>query len=102
MTHCFKPTCYNNKTKQLHWINSLFNIHDLICFCDNPKKHLLLAITEKQEPIELTKEEKASVLKCLTTKEDGFIETTDGNQDIAEIGLDALFAENFEEEDTAG
>lgn len=102
MTHCFKPTCYNNKAKQQHWINNIHLTHDLICFCDSPTKHLLLAISEKQEKIIVTKEEKASILKCLTTTEEENIITTDGDQNIDEIGLDALFAEDFDEQDATG
>lgn len=102
MTHCFKPTCYNNRAKQNHWINNVHLTHDLICFCDQPTRHLILAITEKEEPIIVTREEKAKILKCLTTTEETTTATTDGDQNIDEIGLDALFAEKFEEEDTEG
>ena len=102
MSHCFKPTCYNNRTKQLHWINNLHLTHDLICFCDSPTKHLILAIAEKEEQIIVTKEEKAKVLKCLSTTEETTIPTTNGEEDVQEIGLDALFAEDFGEENVAG
>lgn len=99
MTYCFKPTCYNNKTKQLHWINNTCLTHDLICFCPTPTKHLLLAIAERGETIEVTTEEKRKILQCLSTTEDATRTTTEDNADgIDEIALEAIFAEDVEEQ----
>nr|AGG91485.1 hypothetical protein [TTV-like mini virus] len=98
MSDCFKPTCYNNKTKQTHWINNLHLTHDLICFCPTPTRHLLLALAEQQETIEVSKQEKEKITRCLiTTEEDGT--TTDVLDGMDEVGLDALFAEDFEEKE---
>ncbi len=97
MSHCFKPTYYNTKTKQLQWINNTVLTHDLICFCPEPTKHLILAIAERGEKIEVTKEEKQKILQCLTTSEE--ITTVGDTPDaIEELGLDALFAEDFTED----
>lgn len=98
MSDCFKPTTYNNRAKQLHWINSTYGIHDLICHCSNPGKHLLLALTERQETFEVTKAEKHKITKCLFTTDQE--EATTGTEEtgIDELGLDAAFAEEFTEE----
>nr|DAF80347.1 MAG TPA: TT viral ORF2 [Anelloviridae sp.] len=98
MSDCFKPTCYNNKAKNLHWINTNYQIHDLLCHCDNPPRHLLLAIAERNEPILVSKEEKRKVLQCLTTSEDATITTTGDADGVDEIGLDAFFAEDMQED----
>ncbi len=97
MTSCFKPTCYNTKTKQLHWINNTVLTHDLICFCPQPTKHLLLAIAEREETIEVTKEEKEKITKCLITTDDRG-KDGEGDDGFQEVGLEALFAEDFTEE----
>lgn len=98
MSDCFKPTCYNNKAKNLHWINSTHGIHDLICHCNNPTKHLFLAIAEREEQIEVTKQEKQKILKCLTTTEEITTRIGETEDPIDEIALDAVFAEDFQEE----
>ncbi len=97
MSNCFKPTFYNNKTKQLHWLNNTVLTHDLICFCPTPTKHFLLALAERQETIEVTKEEKEKINKCLITT-DGDTAPGDTEDGLAEVGLEALFAEDFPEE----
>lgn len=99
MTNCFKPTCYNNKAKQNQWLNCIFCTHDLICFCPNTTKHLLLALTEKGEKIEVTPEEKKQIIQCLTTTDDGADKIGDQEDAVDEIGLDALFTDDFTEED---
>lgn len=98
MSKCFKPTFYNNKAKQDQWINNIHCTHDLICFCDTPLKHLLLAIAEKQEKITITKEEKKQILQCLTTTEDRTTKIGDDPDAIEELGLDAVFAEELTED----
>ncbi len=98
MSDCFKPTCYNNRGKQNKWINLLHEAHDLICFCPQATKHLLLALAEKEEKIEVTIKEKNKILQCLSTTEED--NTTHGDIDgLDEVGLEALFAEDGEKED---
>ncbi|BAB19322.1 hypothetical protein TTMV5_gp1 [Torque teno mini virus 5] len=97
MSSCYKPTYYNTKGKQTQWINDIHCTHDLWCSCDHVLKHLLLSIAERNEKIELTKEEKKQVLQCLTTTEE--ITTQNGDDgDLDEIGLDAIFAEELTED----
>ncbi len=96
MSDCFKPTFYTTKGKQDQWINSIHSTHDLFCGCDHTTKHLLLSIAEKKEIIEVTKEQKKTILQCLSTSEDNHIPTGEDG-DIDEIALDAIFAEDIDE-----
>jgi len=98
MSDCFKPTYYNNKGKQQKWINLLHEAHDLICFCPTATKHLLLALAEKEEKIEVTNNEKNKILQCLSTTEED-ITTGDVVDGLDEVGLEALFAENIDTEE---
>ncbi len=98
MSYLFKPTIYNNKAKQNEWINNIFLTHDLICYCEHPQRHLLAAIAEKQENIQLSKEEKKNLFQCLTTTEETTPIIGDTPEDIDELGLDAVFAEDFGED----
>lgn len=98
MSDCFKPPTYNNRAKNLHWINSTYGIHDLICHCENPAKHLLLAISEREELIEITKAQKHKITKCLFTTDEEETTTGTENHGIDEVALDAAFADDFTEE----
>jgi len=40
----FKPTKYNNETKNQLWMSVLADTHDCICCCDTPFAHLLASI----------------------------------------------------------
>lgn len=96
MSDVFEKTKYTPRQLQQNWENLLYGTHDLFCFCNNPKKHLLLWITEKGEPITFNKKQKQQIEKCLITTEEGDIVPEDGFQ---EGDLEGLFEEPFTEED---
>ncbi len=64
----------------------------------NSNQHLLLALAEKEEKIEVTNNEKNKILQCLSTTE-GDITTGDVVDGLDEVGLEALFAENIDTEE---
>lgn len=41
MSHLFKPTKFNNETKQQLWMSIFADSHDSICNCDTPFAHAL-------------------------------------------------------------
>ena len=41
MSRLFKPTEYNNETKNQLWLSTIGDTHDMICGCDTPFAHLL-------------------------------------------------------------
>lgn len=43
-THFFKPTPYNNDTKNQMWMSMIADGHDCICNCNSPFGHLLASI----------------------------------------------------------
>lgn len=87
-------------------LNQLINVccgaHDLVCYCNEPTKHIILHLFSNQEPYFVTKEEKDNITKCLITTED------DKTDIVAEDGFDhgdleALFAiEDAAGENNAG
>lgn len=89
-----------NRYQLLQWINLCVGVHDLICTCSTPTKHLLKELTNKKEEYYVTKKEKEDIEKCLiiteeekdTTEEDGF-----GPGD-----LDTLFSEDAAGENATG
>lgn len=84
--------------QRLQWKNTLVNIHDLICPCNEGLKHTLLTITEDKEEIKVTKEQKNNIEKCLISSEE--IHTA---EDIIDDGeLATLFAEDGDDADTGG
>lgn len=60
-------TVYSTRWKENQWINATVTIHDIICQCHNPLKHLVTTILKRQEFI---KEEKEEIQKCLTGTEE--------------------------------
>lgn len=83
--------------QKLQWKNTLVNIHDLICPCQQGLKHTLLTITEDKEEFKVTKEQKNNIEKCLISSEEIHTE-----EDIIGDGeLATLFAEDGDIGDTA-
>lgn len=101
MTTRIVPTKDSIRQKNIKWMNLLVHSHDIFCDCDSPLQHTLILICQQEPKIELKPIEKDIIKKCLigdTTEPDG-----DPADDGVEEGLlDALFKEDFGEEDTAG
>lgn len=85
--------------QQLLWVNSIVHSHDMLCKCNKPLEHAIDSIIDQEKNLRLPESTKKKLQKCLsTTVEDG---DPPGNDDIIQEGdLDALFAENFTEEET--
>ncbi len=85
------PALYSDNGLENQWLNVVWGTHDLICGCNSAIKHLAGILQRKGDQL------------CLpSTTEDAGTQTTDkdGEQDAFEEGdLDALFSENFEEDD---
>lgn len=76
-------------------LNQLINVccgaHDLVCYCNEPVKHIILHCFSNQEPYFVTKEEKDNIIKCLiTTEEDK--QDTGPDDGFGPGDLEALFA----------
>ncbi len=41
MSHLFKPTKFNNETKQQLWMSIFADAHDSVCECETPFAHAL-------------------------------------------------------------
>ena len=88
MSKLYKPLNISLNHKILQWMNAQVALHDMHCQCDEPFRHIILQIIEKEPTIKFNKEESSKIQKCLTTgdEEDG---------DVLGAGdLDTLFAED--------
>ena len=78
----------------------MVHTHDMICECPTPLEHIIVHLFQQEPELRFKTPEKDLIKKCLTTT------TTDGAVadpgDIGEGELNALFAQDFGEEDTAG
>lgn len=93
----FKKPAFNNKKLQLQLVNGFVHEHDLVCCCNNPGYHVL-QITATQIGQELSPKQKQQIIKCLGETTTGDAE--DGAEDLDLGDLDALFADDGEENPT--
>lgn len=97
----YVPSKYNSKTAQLQWINTIVNVHDLHCGCNDPLEHTIIGITTQEKNLRFSDTEKKNLKKCLFGEEDTHEEDVIGEDDLA-----ALFSEDIGEpkdgEDAAG
>lgn len=84
------------------WINCCVGIHDLICDCHHPTKHLITHLFSKQEEYQVTPEEKKNIEKCLTTTEGNGTTTLTGDDDFDAGDLERIFAEDTTGENIDG
>lgn len=102
MSTRFIPSKPTLRQQKLQWMNMLAHIHDQKCDCNNPMEHTLMLIVEEEPSLKLRTPEIDLIKKCITG------ETTtekDGDQEPDGIGegeLDALFKDDFGEENTDG
>ena len=84
-----------SRPQNLQWKNTIYNLHDCICKCNEGIKHTLLLLTT--EEIKVTKKEHQQITKCLIIGEE---ETTTENVDGFDHGdLEALFAVDADDGD---
>lgn len=77
MSKFLKPTLYTGKGLENQLRNCMYNLHDLGCGCNNPRKHLTAILNPQQ---------------CLSTKDHGCQDTTgEKDFDIDTGDLAALF-----------
>lgn len=88
----YEPPKYNSKALQLQWVNTLVNVHDLHCGCNDPLQHTIIAITTQEKNLRFTEPEKKNLKKCLFGEEDTQEEDVIGDADLA-----ALFSEDIGE-----
>lgn len=85
MSDYLKPTLYTGRALENQLKNSIFNLHDLICGCNETSQHILHLFSEE---------------KCLHFKEGGTLITKEdnhGDANLDEGDLDALFADTDED-----
>ncbi len=67
--------------------------HDQYCQCDDPLKHIIIGIIEREPSLKFNKEDSAKLQKCLTIGDHGEPGDADGDV-LGEGDLDRLFAED--------
>lgn len=99
MSDNFKKTYYSTRALHNQYLNSIVNIHDLFCVCDDPFVHTTNLIFEQVKPTKFTEENKQQIKKCLGigTEEDaaGPGDAVDG---LTGEELEKLFDEGPDEE----
>lgn len=89
MSKLQQPVPYSENGLRNQIINCYISIHDLNCGCNEPLKHIIQQILEKEPTLK----------ECLGTTTG---ETTGNVEDILQDGdLERFFAENFGEEEDA-
>ncbi len=105
------PSIYNVSGRTNSWINGIVQHHDTFCGCDKPFFHLFFHLKKNNGYPQCSPQEYNKILKCLGgttpdtdtvaistdhTKEDG------PEKELDQGDLDALFDEEFTEEDHTG
>lgn len=101
MTTRIIPTKDSIKQKNLKWMNLLVHSHDIFCDCETPLQHTIILICQQEPEIKLKPIEKDIVKRCLIGEPTDTAGTA-ADDGVEEGLLDALFKEDFGEEDTAG
>jgi hypothetical protein len=99
--HFFKPTPYNNDTKNQIWMSMIADGHDCVCHCPSPFGHLLASIFPPgHQDRNLTIEEiiTRDIKECLS----GGTEERDGGEAAGghTIKEDSNIKEESQEEET--
>lgn len=92
----YQPLKHNTKSAQIQWVNTLVHIHDLQCNCNDPLEHTATTIFRQEPNLRFTEHEKNLIRRCLTTTEG---EDTQKEDAIGDGDLEALFAQDFGEEE---
>lgn len=89
----YVPVKNSIKNRNLDWINCIVQVHNLQCSCETPLEHTVEEILHQEPNLDYKKPTKCptGTVDQLTTEEDVF----------GEGSLEALFAENFGEEEDA-
>lgn len=93
MSSIWRPPTSSRRQQELAWRNTVFQVHDFFCHCDDPDLHFLIVMNKfngapKPEP-------EIKNIKCLLT---GNTATTEATEDKEETGfydgeLEKLFQE---------
>lgn len=95
-----EPPQFTKKQLRLQWTNSIVQIHDLICKCDKPLEHTIQNIFDQEKHLRFDNNTIQHFKKWLPTTTADAGETAEDALDIIDGGgLDALFADDFTEED---
>lgn len=90
-----QPVKYNNKEKQIQWINGLVHIHDYNCGCNNPLECTILQIHKQEPKLKFTKEEQKQLSSWLTDTTEDILDDVEFGDDV----LENLFSTELGEED---
>nr|BAA93611.1 unnamed protein product [Torque teno mini virus 9] len=94
------PTKSTLRQKKLQWMNLIVHGHDIFCDCCKPLECTIGTIINQEPNLKFNTEEKNLLKKCLSTK-DGDAGAGAADPDgFGEGDLDALFTEDFGEENT--
>lgn len=102
MSTRFIPARLTLRQQKLTWMNMLAHIHDERCNCSSPMEHTVSLIFEEERHLKFNAPEKDLIKKCLTGED---TTPADGDQQedvIGEGDLDALFKEDFGDEENTG
>lgn len=90
------------RQQNIKWMNMLVHCHDLFCDCPTPLQHTIILIHQQEPDIDFKPIEKDIIKRCLTGEPTAVTATDHDGDDIEEGLLDALFKEDFGEEDATG
>nr|QDA34218.1 ORF2 [TTV-like mini virus] len=95
MSDYWRKITLGPRAQQTNWMNSLVTGHDLYCQCDDPLKHIILTIVEREPTLKFNKEESLKIQKCLTTGDEGPTDTVDtfGGDELEKLFDQDVFGE---------
>lgn len=104
MSLFWKPTPYGPHRRETEWVNLCITSHDMMCGCDHPGDHLLLAVAQRSGYLKINKDNLEKATKCLTSTTDHASSVAAGDHQeeedpISTGDLEQLFAEDTFYED---
>lgn len=90
------------RQNNLKCMNMMVHAHDMICDCPTPLQHIVILIFQQEPDLDFKPIEKDLIKKCLTGEHTDRTATDNADDGVEEGLLDALFKEDFGEEDNTG
>lgn len=96
MSSIWKKPTFSKRQQENHWMNTIFQTHDLFCHCEDPPLHLMVIINKNSNAPK--PEDDIKNIKCLLTGEGGTANRTEED----DVGLrPGELEELFKEEEPA-
>nr|UHS18260.1 MAG: hypothetical protein [Betatorquevirus sp.] len=101
MSSLWKKPTFTPRSNENHWVNTIFESHDLFCSCEDPWLHLLDVLNRQGNARKPLKD--INNIKCLLTGTPGTEkeDIPDAIDGLNPGDLEKLFEKDTEPEDTA-